>query len=82
MKNKVDSKLLARLGKFFIPILLGIGVLWGIGFLLNESLRVKFWSLSAAYFFPPLGKESVIPAGVALGIDPLLMALSFFSLEL
>ena len=28
------------------------------------------------YFFPPLGKESVIPTGVVAGIDPLVMALS------
>lgn len=32
--------------------------------------------LLAAYFFPPLGKESVIPLGVSLGIHPALMALS------
>jgi uncharacterized membrane protein len=28
------------------------------------------------YFFPPLGKESVIPTGIALGLHPLLIGLS------
>ncbi|MEE9236220.1 MAG: small multi-drug export protein [Thermoplasmata archaeon] len=32
--------------------------------------------LLAAYFFPPFGKESVIPLGVTLGIHPALMAIS------
>lgn len=32
--------------------------------------------LLAAYFFPPFGKESVIPLGISLGIHPALMALS------
>lgn len=30
--------------------------------------------LVAAYFFPPLGKESVIPLGVSLGVHPAAMA--------
>lgn len=32
--------------------------------------------LLAAYFFPPFGKESVIPLGVSIGIHPALMAVS------
>ncbi len=42
---------------------------------LGESGRVLL-PLLAAYFFPPFGKESVIPLGVSLGIHPALMALS------
>ena len=36
----------------------------------------KYLTLVSAYFFPPLGKETIIPTGVALGINPLVMALS------
>ncbi len=32
--------------------------------------------LLAAYFFPPFGKESVIPLGISLGIHPAIMAIS------
>ena len=65
-----------KLAKFFIPFILGFGVLTPIGVFLNEGLQFKFYSLISAYFFPPLGKETVIPTGVALDINPLVMALS------
>ncbi|HEC89559.1 MAG: hypothetical protein DRN12_05055 [Thermoplasmata archaeon] len=56
------------------------GVIGLIGILLGGYLAVdkpfRYWSLLAAYFFPPLGKESVIPLGIAAGIHPLVMALS------
>jgi uncharacterized membrane protein len=64
MKIKIHSKLLIRLGKLFTPFILGFGVygLWG---LLSDEL-VKIWPLLIAYFFPPFGKETVIPLGVGL----------------
>jgi len=65
-----------RLAKFFIPFILGFGVLGVIGFLMDESLRVAYWPLISGYFLPPFGKESIIPAGVALGIHPVVIALS------
>jgi len=37
---------------------------------------LKYWSLVTGYFFPPLGKETIIPGGILAGINPLLMALS------
>lgn len=67
---------LTRSAEFFLPIILGVGILSFIGFLLEESLRFKYWPLMTAYFFPPLGKETIIPAGVAFDLDPLIMALS------
>ena len=73
---KQDSKLLVSLAKFFVPIILGVIVLVLIGFLLDETLRMGLWSLVTAYFFPPLGKESIIPAGIIIGIDRLVIALS------
>ena len=76
MEEKQRFNLLIRIVKFFTPIFLGLGVVYFTGLLLQESLRIKFWPLITAYFFPPLGKESVIPTGVAFGIDPLIMALS------
>jgi len=76
MNRKLESKLLVGLGKFFIPIILGSGVFGIIGLLLEEAMRVKYWPLITGYFFPPLGKESIIPLGVGFGINPLVMALS------
>jgi uncharacterized membrane protein len=76
MKKKTETNLSIQLTKFFLPFIIGLGVISGIGFLMVESLRFKFWPLIAAYFFPPLGKESVIPTGVIAGIHPVVMALS------
>ena len=76
MSEKSESNFLVRLAKIFVPIILGFSVLGVIGFLMDETLRITYWSLLSGYFFPPLGKESIIPAGVALGIHPIVMALS------
>ena len=76
MNIKPNSKSSIRFCKFFIPFIIGFGVVGTIGFLLNEGLRIKYWPLITGYFFPPLGKETIIPGGIVAGIDPLLMALS------
>ncbi len=76
MNRKLESKLSIRLAKFFAPIILGSGAFAVIGLLLEEAMRVKYWPLITGYFFPPLGKESIIPLGVGFGIHPLVMALS------
>jgi uncharacterized membrane protein len=72
----MKSRFLDRLVKFFLPIILGLSVIVFLGFIINETLRTRYWTLVGAYFFPPLGKESIIPTGVVTGIDPLTMALS------
>ena len=84
-------RLLVSLAKIFIPPAIGILTLLLIGFSLDPDTRMKYWYLCIAYFFPPLGKESVIPIGIAGGdlfvpimnikahispIDPNIMAFS------
>lgn len=77
MKKKEKSKLLIQIVKFFFPVILGLIVVIVVGFLLEENFSIKFWSLITAYFFPPLGKESVIPTGVLIfHINAVLIALS------
>jgi len=76
MKSNKKSEFLIKLAKFFLPFIIGLGIIGSIGFFLMGGLRLKFFSLISGYFFPPLGKETIIPAGVGLGIDPLVMALS------
>lgn len=62
--------------QFIVPFIIGLTVVGLVGIFLTDGIPGKYWSLVSAYFFPPLGKESVIPSGVILGIDPLVMALS------
>lgn len=67
---------LLSFGKFIIPFIIGFGVVGTAGLFLSTELRGIYWSLISAYFFPPLGKESVIPTGIAFGIHPFFLALS------
>ena len=60
-------KFLVTLAKIIIPPAIGIFTLLTIGFSLDPDTRMKYWYLCMAYFFPPLGKESVIPIGIAGG---------------
>ena len=76
MKQKNYGKLIIEIFKFITPVVIGLGTLAVLGLSLDNETWMKLWPLLTAYFFPPLGKESVIPAGIALGIDPILMALS------
>ena len=59
MIKEFGSKLLIRLGKFFFPITLGFGVYW-IWSLFSDTVS-KIWPFLVVYFFPPFGKETVIP---------------------
>lgn len=73
MKIKNHPKLLIRLGKIFTPVILGFGV-YGLWSLLSNELG-KIWPLLVAYFFPPFGKETVIPLGVGFLKDGLTIPL-------
>jgi len=76
MKKTSESKLSFKLAEFFIPFILGFSILGVTGFLMRETIRITYWPLITGYFFPPLGKESIIPLGVAAGVHPIVMALS------
>jgi len=64
MTQALRTRIIIGLAKFFIPIFLGLGVytIWG---LLSDELS-EVWPLLLAYFFPPFGKETVIPLGVGV----------------
>jgi uncharacterized membrane protein len=77
--------------KFFFPFILAGIVMLALWLSLNEEESTKLLVLMFAYFIPPLGKESIIPAGVygdkitipflnntlvVPKIDPLVMALT------
>ena len=64
MENNKKSLLMIRIGKLLFPPILGFGVygLWGF---FSDELG-KIWPLLIAYFFPPFGKETVIPLGIGI----------------
>jgi uncharacterized membrane protein len=71
-KNKIIKETL----EFIIPFILGIGIISFTGFFIVVENVARYFGLVSAYFFPPLGKESVIPIGIGLGFHPLIMALT------
>jgi len=64
MKELFKSEKTLRIAKFFVPFILGFGV-YGIWWLLSSELS-KIWPLIIAYFFPPFGKETIIPLGIGV----------------
>ncbi len=62
--------------KFFTaPIIASIG-LFLLYLMLDYPDFKRLGGLMLAYFFPPLGKESVIPVGISAGFHPIMIALS------
>ncbi|MFO7677631.1 MAG: small multi-drug export protein [Thermoplasmatota archaeon] len=64
MNASSKDKKYVRLLKFFVPFILGFGVL-GIWWLFDDTIHI-IWPLIVAYFFPPFGKETIIPLGIGL----------------
>ena len=91
MDEPSSSKRSIKLAKFFLPFAIAGLVIIILNFFVNNESSGKLFFLMFAYFFPPLGKESVIPIGVSGGeltipiinnhivvypINPLIMALT------
>jgi uncharacterized membrane protein len=76
MDTKIRYNKILPLIKFILPIILGFIVFIFVGLFIIENIQFKYWSLISGYFFPPLGKETIIPAGIISGINPIIMALS------
>jgi uncharacterized membrane protein len=93
----MKSKLLIRLAKLFVPfIIAAIGILV-LQYIVGEASSAKLLLLMMVYFFPPLGKESIIPLGISGGeitnpitgyvsvvpsINPITMALSIAFIDI
>ena len=69
------SAILALL-KFASPFLMTVAYFLLLVFLLSEKDFLNMSSLMLLYFVPPLGKESVIPIGIAQGIPWTVLAFS------
>ncbi len=89
--KKTTVKIIIGLTKFFLPFVIGALGILSLYLIVDEESAGKLFFLMFAYFFPPLGKESVIPIGVSGGeisipiinqyivvpaINPLIMALT------
>ena len=78
---KEESKGMIILKFFVVPILVSIIVLFLYLFLDFESFQ-RVGIAMLLYFFPPAGKETVIPVGVAVGLHPVLIGLTIAFLDI
>jgi len=62
------SPLINRVLRIFIPVFLLIGVIFILYSVYDYDTFLELVGLMALYFIPPAGKESLIPAAIALGI--------------
>jgi len=91
MKKKEKTDPFITILKLLVPFAIAILVMIILYFIVDPESSGKLFLLMFAYFFPPLGKESVIPIGVGGGeftvpiinqnivipeINPLIMALT------
>jgi len=66
MKEKTKN-IIIGLSKFFLPFVIGVlGILF-LYLIVERESAGKLFFLMFAYFFPPLGKETIIPIGVGGG---------------
>jgi len=89
--KKTTVNIILGLTKFFLPFVIGVLGILSLYLIVDEESVGKLFFLMFAYFFPPLGKETIIPIGVSGGeitipfinklvvvpsINPLIMALT------
>ncbi|MHC1624617.1 MAG: hypothetical protein ACXQS2_01255, partial [Methermicoccaceae archaeon] len=55
--------------KFILPFVFG-ALLVGVQLLFDSENWEHIYYLMFLYFIPPLGKETIIPSAIALGISP------------
>lgn len=65
--NSANQPVHITLIKFFLPFLIAALGILSFRFVVPEDSFTKLAVLMFGYFFPPLGKESIIPIGVAGG---------------
>jgi len=93
----MKSKILIRLAKFFVPFIIAVIGILVLQYIVGEASSAKLLLLMMVYFFPPLGKESIIPLGISGGeitnpitgyvsvvpsINPITMALSIAFIDI
>ncbi|MFQ5968987.1 MAG: small multi-drug export protein [Nitrososphaerales archaeon] len=66
--------------KVILPPVIG-GLYLYIPAILGYEHAEKLWSLLTGYVIPPLGKESIIPLGISVGIDPILLLTSIIIID-
>ena len=76
------SPLINRILRLTIPFLLGIGLLLALYTLYDYETFLQVTGLLFLYFIPPAGKESLIPAAIAMGIPLVTICTSIIAIDI
>lgn len=71
-----------RFFKFGFPVLFWMSSFAVAHMLMNPTMADRWFTLSVMYLVPPLGKESIIPMGMADGFAPFTMAFTVAFVDL
>jgi len=71
-----------RILKLSLPFLFIFNFIYFTASTLPSGAKSKYLSLTIAYVFPPIGKESIIPALLLLHLHPALVFLTIFFIDL
>lgn len=76
------SPVINRILRLSIPFLLGAGLLLLLYSIYDYGTFLQIFGLILVYFIPPAGKESIIPAAIAMGIPwlTICIAISFIDI--
>jgi uncharacterized membrane protein len=66
-----EKKWFIEVFHLIFPCIFGIGVIALVGYFFVYDMQAKYWVLVASYFFPPFGKETIIPIGIFGGELPI-----------
>ncbi|HOJ96474.1 MAG TPA: small multi-drug export protein [Methanospirillum sp.] len=76
------SPLINRILRLTIPFLVAGALIGVIFWLYDDTTALQLGGLLLLYFVPPAGKESIIPAGIALGFPFQVMCLSIVMVDI
>ncbi|MFH0967599.1 MAG: small multi-drug export protein [Methanobacteriota archaeon] len=76
------SPLINRILRLTIPFLMGTGLILLLYSIYDYNTFLQIFGLILVYFIPPAGKESIIPAAIAMGIPLITICISISFIDI
>lgn len=76
------SPVINRILRLIIPFLLGTGLILILYSIYDYNTFLQIFGLILVYFIPPAGKESIIPAAIAMGIPWMTICISISIIDI
>ncbi len=76
------SPVINRILRLIIPFLMGTGLILVLYSIYDYNTFLQIFGLILVYFIPPAGKESIIPAAIAMGIPLVTICVSISLIDI